>query len=134
MEFDNCLATNKHQGNVGEARAIYEYTKLGFTVLKPLIENGKYDFVIDTPDCGLLRVQVKTTRQEMSPGRWQVGIKTTGGNRKINTITNRKAGDYDVLFVLANDGQCWHIPESALGNVCSSVSVGGKKYEQYRIG
>lgn len=43
MEFDRIDVTvPKKQGNVGVARAVYEYTKRGFTVLMPTSDSDKY--------------------------------------------------------------------------------------------
>lgn len=122
----------KRQGNLGVARAIYEYARLGYTVLAPLSDSDKYDLVVDDGEF-LKRVQVKTTTSPSCSGGWNVGIKTTGGNRKINTIKYRQKGDYDLLFILAASGDCWSIPEEALGEIASALIVGGTKYQEYKI-
>lgn len=71
---------NKLQGNIGEAKAIHYYTELGYMVSKPLFENCAYDLIIDK-DGMLLRVQVKTSTQKKANGRYDVNLRTMGGNR-----------------------------------------------------
>ena len=125
-------SNHKTQGDLGEARAVYEYTKLGYTVLKPLSEGNKYDFVIDDGS-NLLKVQVKTSRCKTKSGGYEVCLKTSGGNTKINTIRRRARTDYDLLFVLTENGKCWSIPSSALGDAATSIIVGTCKYADYEI-
>jgi hypothetical protein len=62
MEFNNIdKEISKNQGNIGVSRAIYEYTRMGYTVLLPFSDSDKYDLVIDNK-IELLKVQVKTSR------------------------------------------------------------------------
>lgn len=108
MEFTNAITSTK-QGDIGEARAIYEYTKLGYTVARTLFDSAKYDLIIDKN--GILeKVQVKTTKYLHSSGVYETALKTSGGNRSSSTIRNRQEKDYDTLFVLAENGNCWSIP------------------------
>jgi len=133
MEFNN-VDTNisKLQGNVGVARAIYEYTKKGFTVLMPLSDSSKYDLVVDDGEA-LSRVQVKTSRCKSEHGGYTINLKTSGGNTKTNTIRVRESDDYDILFVLTEDGKCWSIPSTELGEAKHSIVVGSTKYNQFLI-
>lgn len=132
---------SKKQGNLGVARAIYEYTKIGYTVLAPLSDSDKYDLVVDTGN-KLLKVQCKTSISRTvyssngikypSETAFNVNLTTSGGNTTSNTRRVRQIGDYDLLFVLTEDGRCWSIPESAIDGVASIV-VGGKKYNEFAI-
>jgi hypothetical protein len=141
MEFD-CVdvSVSKKQGNVGVSRAVYEYTKRGYTVLFPLSDSDKYDMVIDDGE-SLKRVQVKTSRCHAAGGKYdktgyQVNLATKGGNAKINTSRSRNDGDYDVLFVLVETGECWSIPVTAL-TARTAIVVGatgrGAKYDEFRM-
>jgi hypothetical protein len=143
MEFDNVnVDVKKKQGNVGVARAVYEYTKLGYVVLAPLSDSDKYDLVIDD-GVSLKRVQVKTSRCKPSNAKghnrtgYQVNLSTKGGNTKINTIRCRDSADYDVLFVLVETGECWSIPAKSLGDVKHSICIGaqgkGAKYTEFQL-
>lgn len=133
MEFVNVdVSVSKQQGDVGVARAVYEFTKKGYTVLAPLSDSDKYDLVVDDGK-NLLRVQVKTSRCKSKSGGYAINLKTSGGNTKINTVRKRLAGDYDLLFALVETGDCWCIPVSELGSACSTVIVGAKKYGEFKI-
>jgi len=133
MEFAN-VKTNisKLQGNVGVARAVYEYTKMGYTVLMPLSDSDKYDMIVDSGE-QLLKVQVKTSRCKSPSGGYTINLKTSGGNTKTNTIRNRNPNDYDLLFALVEDGRCWNIPSVQLGNAGSSIVVGVSKYIEFQV-
>jgi hypothetical protein len=132
MEFDRVDVTvPKLQGNVGVARAVYEYTKRGYTVLAPLSDSDKYDLVVDI-DGDLKKVQVKTSRHQTSTGGYEVTLATKGGNRKMNTIRKRSQGDYDELFVLIETGECWSIPTSAL-KAKHALMVTAPKYSLYKM-
>lgn len=133
MEFSNMKpGVSKTQGNIGAARAVYEFTKKGYTVLVPLSDSDKYDIVVDDGD-RLLKVQVKTTQCKSPSGGYAVNLKTSGGNTKTNTITKRKEGDYDLLFVLSELGECWIIPEKSLSGASNSIVVGATKYSEYKL-
>lgn len=130
--FDNCKTRTK-QGDLGEARAIYEYAKLGYMVSKPLYDSAKYDLIVDD-GVSLKRVQVKTSRNRTTTGvnNFAVHLQTSGGNTKQNIKRKPEVGDYDELFVLTEADECWIIPaEHAVGKTC--VVVGTQKYDQYRI-
>ena len=134
MEFASVTTSiSKLQGNVGVARAIYEYTKMGYTVLMPLSDSDKYDMVIDNGN-QLLKVQVKTSRCQSPSGGYSINLKTSGGNTKTNTIRKRDSNDYDLLFTLVEDGRCWNIPTKDLGDAGSSIVVGASKYNEFQIG
>ena len=48
MEFNHINKDiSKNQGNIGVSKAIYEYTRLGYTVLLPFSDSDKYDLFID---------------------------------------------------------------------------------------
>lgn len=57
--FENTTSTKK-QGGIGQARAVYEYTNLGYSVWIPVSDNNKFDLIIEKNGvCS--RVQVKTS-------------------------------------------------------------------------
>jgi len=145
--FDN-LNTNipKLQGNLGVHRAVYEYGKLGYNVLWPLCDSAKYDLVIEK-DGQFLRVQVKTSRTNITyrnkrkngevtktlcRTRWVVMLATSGGNTKTNTRRLREETDYDVLFVLVDNGKCWSIPTTDF-EACSGIIICEERYLQYQL-
>ena len=129
--FSN-LNTYTDQGNLGEARAIYELTKLGYVVSKPLTVNNKYDLIVDDGRA-LSRVSVKTSFNKKDSGAYEVTIRTSGGNTSKNVIKGRQVGDVDFLFVMLDNGDCYLIPDSELGEAKHSIVV-GNKYKEFLIG
>ena len=129
--FTNTINSSR-QGDIGEARAIYEYTKMGFVVSRTLFDSSKYDLIIDD-ECGSLkRVQVKTTDFKKNSKSWLVSICTSGGNKSCNIKRLRQDDDYDILFVLNGEGRCWSIPMSEISSG-HSITVGNKKYNEYEL-
>lgn len=145
MLFDNATTSTK-QGDIGEARAIYEYTKLGYVVSRTIFDSATYDLIIDDGNT-LQRVQVKTTKCKVkSYGKYaknstrtgyQVQLTTSGGNRQVNIRRGRSEEDYDLLFVLTEEGRCWSIPTTALDGAKNGINVGatghGAKYVEYEL-
>ena len=129
------VSSPKKQGNVGEARAVYEYTQRNFVVSLPLSDSDKYDMIIDDGS-KLYRVQVKTSRYEVKPGVFEVNLRTSGGNRVVNTIRKRQHDDYDLLFVLVTDGRCWSIPVENLGESGHSIRIGSPddRFQKFYLG
>lgn len=130
-EFDNInVSIKKKQGDLGEARAVYEYTKLGYTVSVPLSDSDKYDLIIDN-GISLLKVQVKTSchrsskKRDSTTGRIRYGVQlsTTGSNTKGHQSRIRQKYDYDILFVMVENGQCWSIPVDELGQTGHQITV-----------
>jgi hypothetical protein len=106
MMFDDCK-NSKTKGSIGETRAIYEYTKKGYIVSKPLVD-CVYDLILDDGN-SLKKVQCKTTSQKRR-NTYSCNLRVMGGNKSGNVVKKRQDGDYDVLFVLADSGECWSIP------------------------
>lgn len=133
MLFENCK-TWTDQGNVGEARAIFELANLGYTIYKPLFQNTKSDLIVEK-EGKLFKVQVKTSRVDRRThgGGFRVQLYTSGGNTKTNTIRNRQEGDYDMLFIVHITGRCWLIPVESLRDANADITVGGIKYSEFEI-
>lgn len=130
MLFDN-LKTRTDQGNLGETRAIYEFTKHGFAVSKPLTNNNKYDLIVDK-DGILSKVSVKTSGRKKPNGSYEVYIATSGGNTTVNKLIKRQDKDYDLLFVLLETDEWYIIPSTALGSAGVTVIVTSSKYDKFK--
>jgi hypothetical protein len=131
MNIFETAQTHTKQGDIGEARAILEYTKLGYQVSRTLFDSAKYDLIIDDGK-KLQRVQVRTSTQRDNKGRYRVGLVTSGGNTKKNIRRPREDDDYDILFALTSDDRSWSIPANQLGGV-TSIVIGGTEYSEYQI-
>lgn len=127
--FENTKNTKK-QGDIGEARAISEYTLMGYTVSVPISDSSKYDLIIEKSG-KIKTVQVKTTNQKSKYGIYIVELSTTGGNQSFYTRRKRNLKDYDILFVLSSDNECWSIPSSHFDAKCA-LNL-GNKYDRYKL-
>lgn len=127
--FKNCV-TNKDQGNIGLAKAIFELQMLGYRLSVPITENQKYDLIGDK-DGILNKIQIKTTRHKTKYGFYKVGLRTLGGNQSFHTIKKRVKGDYDLLYVLSDDGTSYLIPDEDFDNL-NSITL-GIEMNKYRI-
>ena len=123
-------------GALGLSRAIYEYERLGYTVLLPLIDSQHYDLAVEK-DGRFFKVQCRTTNQKTrtakgpSDHRYDVSLRNIKTNTKKTVSRKRKKGDYDLLFVLCGNDVCYSIPAKELPT--SGTTVGGPKYKKYEI-
>lgn len=127
--FDNCETTTD-QGNIGQAKAIYELQLLGYVISLPITENQKYDIICEKKG-NLYRVQIKTTKYIVKSGQYSVGLRTTGGNQSYHTAKIREKGDYDLLYVLTDENVSYLIPDDKFDNI-NNITL-NKKYEQFKI-
>ena len=126
--FTNATTWTK-QGDIGEAYAIFKYTQLGYTVSRTLFDSAPYDLLIDD-GTNILKVQVRTTTHKTPENIYQATLRVSGGNSTKNNVKKRVDGEYDLLFVLADSGECWSIPANILPK--SSVNL-GVKYDSYKL-
>lgn len=110
--FNEC-STNKDQGNIGLAKAIYDLQLLGYRISIPITENQKYDLICDKND-KLYRVQIKTTRCKTIKGVYKVNLRTLGGNQSYHSVKKRKTGDYELLYALTDDNVSYLIPDEVI--------------------
>lgn len=122
----------KQQGNIGEAFAIFYYTKSGCIVSKPLSENTPYDLIVDNGN-KILRIQVKTSSYKRYPnGGYTVQLKTNGGNQSGKGKSSFIDKNFvDVVFVLCEDGNYYSIPSDICENK-SNIIVSPKSI--YHVG
>jgi Holliday junction resolvase-like predicted endonuclease len=86
-------------GTIGEARAITEFLKLGYTVYTPFSEgNDPFDFIA-VKDNKLIRVEVKSSSQEINTGVYTISIKSSRHNKSKNWIRNFDPKQCDILAV-----------------------------------
>lgn len=125
--FKNCNNT-KRMGDIGEAKAIFEFIREGFDVFLPLNEFQKADLVVSY-DNTLYTIQVKTTKSKGPSNKYVAQLKTTGKNSNTISTVNRKDGDYDFLFILTDDGDWYLIPENILPKTTVTL---GDPYEEFK--
>lgn len=99
----NIIMTNKEKGNIGLTSAIYNLTKLGYTISLPLNDTQWYDLIAEK-DCKTFFVQVKATEYKTKYNFYQCSLKTCGGTSgKI--ISKVKDYPIDLLFIWTPDGE-----------------------------
>jgi len=86
-------------GTIGESKAITEFLKLGCTVYTPFSEgNDPFDFIA-VKEGHVIRVEVKSTSQEIGIGIYNVAIKASRHNKSKNWIRNFNSNQCDILAV-----------------------------------
>lgn len=120
----------KHQGMIGESRAIYEYTKMGMIVSKPIMDCD-YDLLVDD-GLSIRKVQVKTTTQSSRKTSCPIcNLRVMGGNQSFTTEKKRNAEDWDILFVMSDDGNCWSIPSSEFDATTALTLT--EKFDRFKL-
>lgn len=123
------------QGAIGEASAIEWFSSKGAVVWVPLGPSPKVDLIAEF-EGGLRRVQAKTStcwRVAGGAGRWEVSLRTRGGNRSWSGTSKRFNGmAVDYLFVLIGDGSRWVIPAPAVEGT-AVIQLGGTKYSEFEV-
>lgn len=121
----------KRQGDLGEASAIEWLTRAGACVFAPVFSSPDCDLIAHWGD-RLERVQVKTSIA-WGRGRFQVALRTSGGNQSWNGVIKYLGPDRcDRVFVHTGDGRRWYIPAGALGGR-SAICLGGPKYSEFEV-
>jgi hypothetical protein len=101
------------QGLIGLGAAIAWFCEHGHEVSIPLNDSQPYDLVVDQPDGGLLKVQVKTTTCRSPSGRFVVRLETAGGNQSFHTRKRFDPTSCDLLCVLTDARELYVIPSTA---------------------
>ena len=88
---------SKDKGNISEARALFEFQKMGIPVLIPWGDNLRYDLVIELKG-KFFKVQVKTANEEVNGGIVCYTRSSTNHttNKKFSTYENDV--DYFVFY------------------------------------
>jgi hypothetical protein len=121
----------RKQGDLGEFSAIEWLTSRGCPVWLPLGHSPDVDLVAEI-EGRLVRVQVKTSTLFVK-GRFQVALRTSGGNQSWTGLVKRFSSERcDWLFVLVGDGRRWFIPASEVGG-SSGIVLGGPKYAHCEV-
>lgn len=108
----------KKKGDRGMGRAIKFFTDRGWTVAVPITDSQDYDLIVDFPDDGLKRVQVKYSEYEKRPGVFEIGLSLKGGTKGA-VWKHGEAVKFDYLFVATADGKDWLVPRSEVrANIC----------------
>ena len=94
-----------------------------------------YDLVVEK-DGKFSPVQVKMTTQLVKARDgsqtkvYALGLRNVKTNTKSTVVRKRQNGDYDLLFVMCGNGDCYSIPATELP---VSGTTLGPKYQQYKL-
>jgi hypothetical protein len=121
----------RRQGDLGEFSAIEWLGSHGYPIAIPLGHSPDYDLIAEI-DGKLVRIQVKTSTLLVN-GRFQVSLRTNGGNQSWTGLVKRFSSERcDWLFVLVGDGRRWFIPAAAVEGT-TGITLGGPKYAEYEV-
>lgn len=102
------MLSTKQKGNITELKCITAFLEEGCTVSIPYGEDCRYDFIADI--CGhLIRVQSKTSRQDIDDSSITFSCQSHGSNTKENkrSAYSRSEVDYYSTYF---DGECYLVP------------------------
>jgi hypothetical protein len=121
----------KKQGDAGLGAAIAWFTLAGYVVSLPLTDSQDYDLVADRGE-GLHRIQVRTTTHRRGM-HYKVNLRVLGGNQSWSGVAKTPADmQYDLLFVVSEDGEMYLLPKAKLGR--NSFTLNHDARERYGIG
>ena len=125
--------TPRRQGDAGEASAIQWFLSIGAHVFVPVAHTpSDFDYLIYMDD-RVLRVQVKTSTFSSRNDRFDVALRTSGGNQSWSRIVKRMdPSRCDYVFIHVGDGRRWFVPTSELGGN-TTIVVGGPKYAEFEV-
>lgn len=110
--------------------AIGWFACTGYTVCLPLTDSQPYDLIVDDGEHGLQRVSVKSTTA-IRRGRYEVGLRTQGGNKTQFTIRHFDNLGVELLFVACANGDRYLIPAVEVSS--RSYITLGSKYLRFRV-
>jgi hypothetical protein len=110
--------------------AVYYFTRLGFDVLIPNSAQ-EYDLMVDFPDEGLKKVQVKSSSFSAPSGNYEFALKKTRHNSKGSRVVFYTKEECDYFFLMDVNENAWLIPFKFLENTGSTVPA--LRYPGYKV-
>ena len=103
------LSTNQ-KGAIAETKIAAEATALGVSVMRPIVEHGRYDLVFEIGD-QLLRVQCKWAALDESAGVIRVNLQSCRHTPAGYVHTSYAAHEIDAVAVYCADlDRCYLLP------------------------
>ncbi len=129
------LRTQKNsriQGNIGLAAAILWFEQNGYRTYLPLTDSQEDDLVVKM-NGKLCSIQIRTTYNEIEPGRYDLNLRVMGGNRSgTGKVKYFDPNEVDFVFAITEDGLKYLIPSSVI-TAGTKIKLGGPKYAQYQV-
>lgn len=123
------MNNTQYKGQLTEQKCFVKCLEAGYTVSKPLFDNARYDFILDT-GARLLRIQVKTSvwNEEHSAFSFNgYSQHSIGNGNKRMKYTNTEI-DY---FMTEKDGVFYLYPAEEQGFVSRSLRVTSKQNQAH---
>lgn len=114
----------KIKGRITEQKCYLKCLEAGFQVSRPLFDDARYDFILDTGD-KLLRIQIKTSCWNEDKSAFSFNgysQHSTGNGNKRMKYTNKEI-DY---FMTEKDGIFYLYPAGETGFVSKSLRISSK--------
>lgn len=123
--------TTQYKGQLTEQKCFVKCLEAGYLISKPLFDNARYDFILDTGE-KLLRIQVKTSAWNEDHSAFTFNgysqHSTGNGNKRMKYTT--KEIDY---FMTEKDGTFYLYPAEEQGFVTKSLRVTSKQNQANNI-
>ena len=81
------------KGCITEMKVMTHFLELGYAVSQPLLQNSKYDCILDV-NGKLYKIQIKTARQDTSSFKFNCKSVTTTGTKSITTKYSKEEIDF----------------------------------------
>ena len=127
----NKKQNTQYKGQLTEQKCFVKCLEEGFLISKPLFDNARYDFILDTGK-KLLRIQVKTSVWNDDHSAFSFNgysQHSTGNGNKRMKYTNQEI-DY---FMTEKDGIFYLYPADENGFTCKSLRVIAKSAQKANI-
>ena len=123
------LENTQYKGQLTEQKCFVKCLEAGYLISKPLFDNARYDFILDTGE-KLLRIQVKTSVWNEDHSAFTFNgysqHSTGNGNKRMKYTT--KEVDY---FMTEKDGTFYLYPAEEQGFVTRSLRVTSKQNQTH---
>ena len=123
--------TTQYKGQLTEQKCFVKCLEAGYLISKPLFDNARYDFILDTGE-KLLRIQVKTStwNEDHSAFTFNGYSQHSTGNGNKRMKYTAKEIDY---FMTEKDGTFYLYPAEEQGFVTKSLRVTSKQNQANNI-
>ena len=119
----------QYKGQLTEQKCFVKCLEAGYLISKPLFDNARYDFILDTGE-KLLRIQVKASAWNEDHSAFTFNgysqHSTGNGNKRMKYTT--KEVDY---FMTEKDGTFYLYPAEEQGFVTRSLRVTSKQNQAH---
>lgn len=119
------MENTQYKGNLTEQKCFVKCLEAGYLISKPLFDNARYDFILDTGE-KLLRIQVKTSTWNEDKSAFSFNgysQHSTGNGNKRMKYTNKEI-DY---FMTEKDGKFYLYPAEEDGFVSKCLRISCKQ-------